>query len=128
MARFSDLGIRADCIIGKGIDFDELFDRRIIIEKVKIDQSKFKGKNQSGLLMQMQIVLAKFNDEPDAQGDYYVKDENGAPKGERRCAFTGSDILIETMQTAMEQCKSENVELFPMDTTIVKVGKCSNFT
>ncbi len=128
MARFGDLGIRADCIIGKGIDFDELFDRRIVVEKVKIESSKFTGKNQSGLRMQMQIVLAKFNDEPDALGDYFIKNDDGTPKGERRCAFTGSDILIETMQTAMEQCRTNGVELFPMDTTIVKVGKCFNFT
>ena len=91
MARFGDLGIRADCIIGKGIDFDELFDRRIVVEKVKIESSKFTGKNQSGLRMQMQIVLAKFNDEPDALGDYFIKNDDGTPKGERRCAFTGSD-------------------------------------
>ncbi len=78
--------------------------------------------------MQMQIVLAKFNDEPDALGDYFIKNDDGTPKGERRCAFTGSDILIETMQTAMEQCRTNGVELFPMDTTIVKVGKCFNFT
>lgn len=128
MARFSDLGIRADCIIGKGIEFDDLFDRRIVIERVKIEKSKYPGKNQSGMRMQMQIVLAAFNPEPDANGDYYTKGSDGAPLGERRCAFTGSDILIETIQTAMEQCRANKVALFPMDTTIVKVGKCFNFT
>lgn len=36
MPRFSDSNIETDAIIGKGIDLDELFDKRIVIEKVKI--------------------------------------------------------------------------------------------
>lgn len=47
MAKFSDLGIEADVIVGKGIDLEELFDKRILIEKVLIQPTKFPGKNQS---------------------------------------------------------------------------------
>jgi hypothetical protein len=138
MARFSDLGLEADVIIGKGIDLEDLFDKRILIEKTLIQPTKFPGKNQSGLRMQMQVVLATFNKEPDAAGDYFTKDANGNAVGERRSCFTGSDILIGYIQKAQAQLpvinerRRENGEkplnLFPMDTTIVKVGKCFQFT
>lgn len=36
MARFCELGVEADVIIGKGIDMEELFNRRILIEKTII--------------------------------------------------------------------------------------------
>ena len=52
--------------------------------------------------------------------------------------LTGSDILIEGVQAAEEKISGINVEriakgetsleLYPIDTTIVKVGKCFNFT
>lgn len=42
MPRFSDSNIESDAIIGKGIDLEELFDRRIVIEKIKIDQPSFR--------------------------------------------------------------------------------------
>jgi len=71
--RFSELGITSDVIIGKGIDMDELFGKRILIEKTLIKPSNFPGKNTSGLRMQMQVVLASFEDEPDANGDFYKK-------------------------------------------------------
>ena len=69
MARFSDLGVQTDAIVGKGIEIEDLFDKRILIEKVRIDQSKFPGKNASGKVMQMQVVLATFNADPDPAGD-----------------------------------------------------------
>lgn len=47
MPRFSDSNIESDAIIGKGIDLEELFDRRIVIEKIKIEPTKFPGKNAS---------------------------------------------------------------------------------
>lgn len=44
MARFGDLGIESGAIIGKGIEIEELFGKRILIEKTKISKSKFTGK------------------------------------------------------------------------------------
>jgi hypothetical protein len=136
--RICDLKIQPDFIVGRSIGIDELFDRRILVEKVIIDKSNFDGKNSSGLCMQMQICLATFNTEPDAAGDYYVKDNDGCPVGERRSCFTGSDILIDTIKRAEIRAADMNKEnakkglpeqsLFPIDTTIVKVGKCFQFT
>lgn len=91
MARFSELGLESDVIIGKGIDLEDIFDKRILIEKVLIQPTKFPGKNQSGLRIQMQVVLATFNEKRKANGE-------------------------------------KPLNLFPMDTTIVKVGKCFQFT
>lgn len=138
MARFGDLGIESGAIIGKGIEIEELFGKRILIEKTKISKSKFTGKNNSGLRLQMQVVLASFNDCADSHGDFFVKKPDGTPDGERRCCFTGSDILIEGIQEAEAKISTINaeraekgeppIELYPIDTTIVKVGKCFNFT
>ena len=89
MARFCELGVEADVIIGKGIDMEELFNRRILIEKTIIQPTKYPGKNSSGLRMQMQVVLATFNTTPDQSGDYYQKDASGVAIGERRSCFTG---------------------------------------
>lgn len=138
MARFGDLGIESGAIIGKGIEMEELFGKRILIEKTKIAKSKFTGKNNSGLRLQMQVVLATFNECADENGDFFVKKPDGTPDGERRCCFTGSDILIEGIQEAESKISTINqerheqglppMELYPIDTTIVKVGKCFNFT
>lgn len=137
MARFGDLGIESGAIIGKGIEIEELFGKRILIEKTKISKSKFTGKNNSGLRLQMQVVIASFNDVADSKGDFYVKKPDGTPDGERRCCFTGSDILIQGIQDAEAKVQEMNahramneppIELYPIDTTIVKVGKCFNFT
>lgn len=137
MARFGDLGIDSGAIIGKGIEIEELFGKRILIEKTKISKSKFTGKNNSGMRLQMQVVLATFNDCADANGDFFVKKPDGTPDGERRCCFTGSDILIQGIQDAEAKVQEMNgkravneppIELYPIDTTIVKVGKCFNFT
>ena len=88
--------------------------------------------------MQMQVVLATFNESPDQHGDYYTKNPDGTPVGERRSCFTGSDILISAIQKAetnlpvINKKRSESglpaLSLYPMDTTIVKVGKCFQFT
>ena len=138
MARFSELGLESDVIIGKGIDLEDIFDKRILIEKVLIQPTKFPGKNQSGLRMQMQVVLATFNEQADVDGDFFTKDASGNAVGERRSCFTGSDILIGYIQKAQTQLPTINekrkangekpLNLFPMDTTIVKVGKCFQFT
>jgi hypothetical protein len=138
MARFCELAVEADVVIGKGIDMEELFNRRILIEKTIIQPTKYPGKNASGLRMQMQVVLATFNPTPDKSGDYYQKDESGVAIGERRSCFTGSDILISAIQKAESRMPALNKErqergepllsVYPIDTTIVKVGKCFQFT
>lgn len=77
MAKFCELGVESDVVIGKGIDIEDLFGRRILIEKVIIQPTKFPGKNSSGLRMQMQVVLATFNEEADKDGDFYTKNPDG---------------------------------------------------
>lgn len=138
MAKFCELGVESDSIIGKGIEIEELFGRRVLIEKVLIQPTKFPGKNSSGLRMQMQVVLATFNEAADKDGDFFTKNPDGTPIGERRSCFTGSDILIGAIQKAetnlpiLNKGRTEKglppIKLFPMDTTIVKVGKCFQFT
>ena len=135
MPRFSDTKIETGAIIGKGIDLEDLFDKRIVVEKIKIEPTKFPGKNASGMRMQMQVIVdAKFNDKEDAEGDYFVKDANGLAIGQRRSVFTGSDNLMEEMTKAQTQFKSDraNAGLPPkdfivFDTTITKIGKMFSF-
>ncbi len=138
MARFCELGVQADVVIGKGIDMEELLNRRILIEKTIISPTKYPGKNASGLRMQMQVVLASFRESPDAEGDYFEKDARGIAVGERRSCFTGSDVLISSIQkiegkwklpeSREGQERRECPAIYPIDTTIVKVGKCFQFT
>lgn len=136
MPRFCDSNIETDAIIGKGIDLDDLFDKRIVVEKIKIQPTKFPGKNASGMRMQMQVIPdAKFNDEPDEEGDFFVKGENGFCIGTRRSVFTGSDNLMEELQKAQLDFKnwrtSRNLapkDFIVFDTTITKVGKMFHFT
>lgn len=83
--------------------------------------------------MQMQVCLVAFLENGD-----YVKHADGTPDGERRSCFTGSDILIGAIQKAENNLPMINqdrekrglapLRLYPMDTTIVKVGKCFQFT
>lgn len=136
MPRFCDSNIETDAIIGKGIDLDDLFDKRIVVEKIKIQPTKFPGKNASGMRMQMQVIPdAKFNDEPDEECDFFVKGENGLCIGTRRSVFTGSDNLMEELQKAQLDFKnwrtSRNLapkDFIVFDTTITKVGKMFHFT
>jgi hypothetical protein len=136
MPRFCDSNIETDAIIGKGIDLDDLFDKRIVVEKIKIQPTKFPGKNASGMRMQMQVIPdAKFNDEPDEEGNFFVKGENGLCIGTRRSVFTGSDNLMEELQKAQLDFKnwrtSRNLapkDFIVFDTTITKVGKMFHFT
>lgn len=136
MPRFCDSNIESDAIIGKGIDLEELFDQRIVIEKIKIESTKFPGKNASGMRMQMQVVInAQFNDTADADGDFFAKDANGKAIGTRRSVFTGSDNLMAEMKQAQNQWKTERVaqglppvDFVVFDTTIAKVGKMFHFT
>ena len=119
MAKFSELGITHNIIVGKRIEIEELFGRRILIEKTIITKSKYTDKNTSGLCMQMQVVLATF------EADEYEKEPDGTPLGERRSCFTGSDVLISCIQAAE---KLQTKDLYPIDTTIRKVGKCFQLT
>lgn len=136
MPRFCDSNIETDAIIGKGIDLGDLFGKRIVVEKIKIQPTKFPGKNASGMRMQMQVIPdAKFNDEPDEEGDFFVKGENGLCIGTRRSVFTGSDNLMEELQKAQLDFKnwrtSRNLapkDFIVFDTTITKVGKMFHFT
>ena len=136
MPRFCDSCIESDAIIGKSIDLEELFDQRIVIEKIKIEPTKFPGKNASGMRMQMQVVInAQFNDTADADGDFFAKDVNGKAIGTRRSVFTGSDNLMAEMKQAQNQWKTERVaqglppvDFVVFDTTIAKVGKMFHFT
>jgi hypothetical protein len=108
MAKFSDLDIGSDAIIGKAIEIEELFNKPILVQKTIIKSSKYPGKNSSGLRMQMQVVFA-----------------GGDPQDPRSC-FTGSDILIGQIQKAEEKFSAD--KLYPIETTIVKSGKCFQFT
>lgn len=136
MARFCELGVEADVVIGKGIDMEDLFNRRILIEKTIIQPTKFPGKNASGMRMQMQVVPdAQFRDTPDENGDYFVKDEFGKVVGTRRSVFTGSDNLMAEMKQVQQAWKTERlqkglppVDFIVFDTTIAKVGKMFHFT
>ena len=136
MPRSCESNNETDAIIGKGIDLDDLFDKRIVVEKIKIQPTKFPGKNASGMRMQMQVIPdAKFNDEPDEEGDFFVKGENGLCIGTRRSVFTGSDNLMEELQKAQLDFKnwrtSRNLapkDFIVFDTTITKVGKMFHFT
>lgn len=135
MARFSDFGIQPTTIIGKSILIDDLIGRRIVIERVKIEQTKFENdKTRLHLRMQMQVVLAEFRETADEAGDFFVKDKNGIVDGQRRSCFTGSDNLIETVQTMQSRIPSineqrlrdglEQIDVFPLDCTIQRSGKC----
>lgn len=136
MPRFCDSNIESAAIIGKGINLEELFDKRIVVEKIKIEPTKFPGKNASGMRMQMQVVIdAQFNATADADGDYFTKDESGKAIGTRRSVFTGSDSLMSEIKQAQEQWKTERVnqglspvDFIAFDTTITKVGKKFHFT
>lgn len=133
MAKFSELGVSTDVVVGKGIEIEELFGIKILIEKTIIKPTNFPGKNSSGLRMQMQVCFAEWNED----GSFKV-DEQGEPIGQRRSCFTGSDVLIGAIQNAEMKLPSinagrkskglEEISLYPMETTIVKIGKCFQFT
>lgn len=136
MPRFSDSKIETGAIIGKGIDLEDLFDKRIVVEKIKIEPTKFPGKNASGMRMQMQVIVdAQFTDKEDEEGDFFIKDANGAAIGQRRSVFTGSDNLMEEMNKAQAQFKNDRAnkglppkDFIVFDTTITKIGKMFHFT
>lgn len=122
MMKFGDLGISPGVIVGKGIEIDELFGRKIIIEKTIIKPTNFPGKNTSGLRMQMQICIPETN----IDGSFAI-DDKGRTIGERRSCFTGSDILIESIETAEKKGQELKKDIYPLETTIIKTGKCFQF-
>ena len=102
--KFSETGIEHDCVLGKKIEITEIIGQDIVIEKVIISNSKYSGKNKSGLRMQMQVRLTN----------------SSTPFS----CFTGSDVLINQMQKAIEAHKEQ---LFPLEARIEKCGKCLIF-
>lgn len=134
--RASEFEIESDIIIGKGIEIKDILDMRVLVEKIILAPTKYPGKNKSGLRMQMQIVYATFNQTKDADGDYFQKDTKGVAIGDRVSCFTGSDCLMSEIQKMEAQLKDINSritngdkpkKLFPLDTTIVKIGKSFHF-
>ena len=63
MAKFCELGIESDVVIGKGIEIEELFNRRILIEKTIIQPTKYPGKNASDSIPSSQnfAIGVRFN-------------------------------------------------------------------
>src|SRR3712207_9238794 len=106
---------------------EELFNRRILIEKTIIQPTKYPGKNSSGLRMQMQVVLATFNPTPDAAGDYFQKDASGNAVGGRRSFFTGADLLISAIQKAESRLSEMKKERRDRDRKSVVQGKRVDF-
>ena len=135
--KFSELGIKSSHIEGNKIEIAAIIGKRILIEKVKIEPSRYADKNSSGMRLQMQVVLALFNQEADASGDFFVKNELGVAIGERRSCFTGSDVLIESIKQAEKSVELRNkkreseglspISLYPIDTTIERSGKSYRF-
>ena len=125
--RFSELGINDNTLIGDRIELSALFGKRILIEKIKFIDSKFRKINEEGSCMLMQICFAQFNAVPDSAGDYFVKDENGSPVGERRFTSTGSTVLIDQAKQALKILDKQG-KPFLLDVTIKKIGKSYQFT
>lgn len=124
--RFSDLNISEEQIIGRKLELTSLFGRRILVERLKIRQSKYK--DSCGRCLMMQVCLCDFNTDPDDNGDYFVKDRYGEPEGERRFVSTGSDVLIRQAEKIMEMMEEHSIKKLRLDTTIQKVGKSYQFT
>jgi len=94
------LGITNKCnpFTGDKIKMSKILNKEIVVCDFKIEDSKF-PKNKSGKCLHLQIELA----------------------GTKFLVFTGSDVLINTIQ---EISKDE----FPFSTTLVKNGECYNFS
>jgi hypothetical protein len=125
--RFSDLSISDETLIGNKIELSNLFGKRIVVEKIKFRVSKYRRNDEDGSCMLMQICIATFNNTPDKQGDYFVKNEDGSPKGERRFTSTGSAVLIDQAKKALAELNKQD-KPFILDTTIQKIGKSYQFT
>ena len=104
MRSFSELGLKTDMIIGDRITIDSLFNKEIVIEKTIIAETKYPGRNSSGMRMQMQLYIP--------------------PSNKRYSCFTGSDSLINLIQLAENKVD----DLYPFKTKIIKQGKMFLFT
>ena len=104
MRSFSEFGLKTGMIIGDRITIDSLFNKEIVIEKTIIAETKYPGRNSSGMRMQMQLYIP--------------------PSDKRYSCFTGSDSLINLIQLAEEKVD----DLYPFKTRIVKQGKMFLFT
>ena len=100
MKKFSDFNIQTESKAFKGekISIDRIFNREILVIDYKIEDSKFK-KREDDKCLTLQI---KVNDE-------------------LRITFTSSSILMDKIQ----KVKKED---FPFSTTIVKIDKAFDFT
>ena len=121
------MSIADDTLIGNKIEFSQLFGKRILVEKVKFRISKYQRNNEAGSCMLMQVCFATFNAAPDKQGDYFVKNEDGTPQGERRFTSTGSAVLIDQAKQAIAEMERQGKPCV-LDTTIHKIGKSYQFT
>lgn len=90
-------------IEGDRITLQELLGKPIVIEKIIIEKSKFKDHGDKECLS-LQICFPEFTQEPDEQGDSFVKGPDGHPIGERRCVFTGSEVLIKKAKEMSDNC------------------------
>lgn len=124
--RFSDLNISEEQILGRKLELTSLFGRRILVERLKIRQSKYK--DSCGRCLMMQVCLCEFNAEPDDNGDYFVKDRYGEPEGERRFVSTGSSVMIGQAEKVLKLNQEAGNKKLRLDTTIQKVGKSYQFT
>jgi hypothetical protein len=100
MRSFSELGIENKCqpFSGDKIKMVKILNVPIIVLAFKVEDTKY-PKNRSGKCLYLQIEL----------------------NGTKYLAFTGSDILISTIQ----QIPAEDL---PFTTTIIKNGECYNFS
>ena len=124
--RFSDLDISEEQILGRKMNIEALFGHRVIVERIKIRQSKYKDPSERCLLMQ--VCLCDFNADPDDNGDYFVKDRYGEPEGERRFVSTGSSVMIGQAEKVLKLNQEAGNKKLRLDTTIQKVGKSYQFT
>jgi hypothetical protein len=99
MKRFSDLGIstHSDSFAGEKIRIARIINREIVILNFKLEPSKY-PKNKTGKCLHLQLEV----------------------DGEKKVLFTGSDILIKTM----EQVKKEDL---PVVCKIVQEGEHYEF-
>lgn len=99
MNSFNDIGIEtsSNCFVGDKIKIAKILNKDIIIHNFRIEQSKY-PKNKSGKCLHLQIEI----------------------DGDKKVLFTGSDILISTM----EKVKGEHL---PIMCKIIQEGEHYEF-
>lgn len=98
MKKFSDFNIRPvkRGMVGEKIKISRLLNQEIIVHSYKINESKFNKNSSQCLCLQIEV------------------------KGEMKVVFTGSKILMETIQKVPEQA-------FPFLTIITQEGEAFQF-